>query len=151
MNVQTEYRDAVHRALERCQFIEETLRGYLYLVIQIAKVELTSHFPVNLTKKHLSKLPLGKLVDKFLQFNGNTLFKASLKKVTPDRNRVAHQSFLFTLGELQDDAYLTNLTQKMKEIERRAKNVHENLLDEKWKLQESLNALRRGKKRDAID
>ncbi|MCG2722770.1 MAG: hypothetical protein L6290_12285 [Thermodesulfovibrionales bacterium] len=57
---QTEYRKAVHRALERCQFVEETLRIYLDLAIQIAKIELASHFPVNITKKDLSRFSLGK-------------------------------------------------------------------------------------------
>jgi hypothetical protein len=147
-NVQTEYREAVHLALERCQFIEETLRVYLELAIQIAKIELTSHFPVNITKKDLSKLSLGKLVDKFSRFNRNTALKSSLRQVTPDRNRVAHQSFLFTLGELQDEALLTRVTHNMNEIERRAKEVHVTLLDERSRLQKSLNALRRGKKRD---
>ena len=145
MNVETEYKEAVYHALERCQFIEETLRVYLDLVIKIAKIELSSHFPVNLTEKDLSKFSLGKLVDKFSQFNGNTSLKANLKKVTTDRNRVAHQSLLFTIGELQDDALLSKLTHEMNEIEARAKNIHENLLDERFKLQRSLSTLQRAR------
>jgi len=143
MDVQNAYKDSVHRALERCQFIEETLRVYLDLATQIAKIELKSHFPVNITKKNLSKLSLGRLVEKFSQFNGNTLLKDNLRKVVPDRNRVAHQSLLFTLGEIQDDTYLRNLTDEMNEIEKQARNVHETLLDERWKLQKSLRAIRR--------
>ncbi|GAF92435.1 unnamed protein product [marine sediment metagenome] len=144
--LQTEYREAVYRALERFQFIEETLRMYLDLVIQIAKIELTQYFPVNLTKKDLSKLSLGKLKDMFSRFNGNASLKSSLKKVTPDRNRVAHQSLLFTLGELKDNAHLTKLIHEMNEIESRAKEVHETLLDERWKLHKLLNILRHSKK-----
>ena len=144
--LQNEYRKAVYRALERFQFIEETLRMYLDLVIQIAKIELLQHFPVNLTKKDLSKLSLGKLNDMFSRFNGNASLKSSLKKVTPKRNRVAHQSLLFTLGEIQDDAHLSKLIHNMNEIERCAKEVHETLLDELWKPQKSLNALNRSKK-----
>ena len=145
--LQTEYREAVYRALERFQFIEETLRMYLYLVIQISKIELTQHFPVNITKKDLSKLSLGKLSDMFSRFNGNAPLKSSLKDVTPYRNWVAHQSLLFTLGELKDNAHLTKLIHEMNAIEKRAKEVHGTLLDERWKLYKSLNALRRIKKR----
>ena len=143
--VQTEYREAVYRALERCQFVEETLRVYLDLAIKIAKIELASHFPVNITRKDLSKLSLGKLVEIFSRLNGNRSLKLKLKKVTPDRNRVAHQSLLFTLGELEDDAHLTKLTGEMNEIERRARDAHESLLDERWKLHRSLSALRHRK------
>ena len=144
--LQTEYREAVYRALERFQFIEETLRIYLDLVIQISKIELTQYFPVNLTKKDLSKLSLGKLSDMFSRFNGNALLKSSLKDVAPNRNTVAHQSLLFTLGELKDNAHLTKLIHEMNVIEKRANEVHEILLDERWKLHKSLNALRRTKK-----
>ena len=142
MTVQTEYRNAVYRALERCQFIEEILRLYLYLVIQVAKIELKSHFPVNLTKEDLSKLSLGRLVYKFSQFNGNVSLKSDLEKITPDRNKVVHQSLLLTLGENEDNKHLAKLTNSMNEFEKRAKKAHETLLDEKWKLQKSLRALR---------
>lgn len=144
--LQNEYRETVYRALERFQFIEETLRMYLDLVIQIAKIELTQYFPVKLTKRDLSKLSLGKLNDIFFRFNGNASLKSSLKKVTPKRNRVAHQSLLFTLGEIQDKSHLAKLIHAMNEIEKCAKEVHETLLDERWTLQKSLSDLRRLKK-----
>lgn len=147
--LQTKYREAVHRALERYQFIEETLRVYLDLVVQIAKIELSPHFPVNISKEDLSKFSLGKLVNEFSRFNGNRSLKALLKEVTRDRNRVAHQSLLFTLGELQDNAHLTKLIRQMNEFEKRAKEAHESLLDERWKLHKSLVALRRRGNRGA--
>ena len=147
--LQTKYREAVHRALERFQFIEETLRVYLDLVIQIAKIELSPHFPVNISKEDLSRFSLGKLVNEFSRFNGNRSLKARLKKVTPDRNHVAHQSLLFTLGELQDNAHLTKLIHQMNEFEKRAKEAHESLLGERWKLHKSLVALRHRENRDA--
>jgi uncharacterized protein (DUF1919 family) len=145
--LQNEYREAVYRVLECFQFVEETLRMYLDLVIQIAKIELTQYFPVNLTKKDLSKLSLGKLNDIFFRFNGNASLKSSLKKLTPQRNRVAHQSLLFTLGEIQDNDHLSKLIHEMNEIEKHAKKAHKTLLDERWKLHKSLNALRRSKKK----
>jgi len=147
--LQTKYREAVHRALERCQFIEETLRVYLDLVIQIAKIELSPHFPVNISKEDLSKFPLGKLVNEFSRFSGDRSLRARLKEVTPARNHVAHQSLLFTLGELQDDAHLSKLISQMNEFEKRAKEAHESLLDERWKLHKSLAALRRRGNRNA--
>ena len=144
---QTEYRDAVYRALERFQFIEEILRVYLDLAIQIAKIELKPYFPVNLTKKDLSKLPLGKLVQMFSQVNGNTALRSELKNVTPDRNHVAHQSMLFTLGELEDDAHISRRTQETNAIADHAKDVHEALLDERYELQRALTRLKANKKR----
>ncbi len=144
---QTEYRNAVHAALERFQFVEEILRVYLDLVIQVAKLELKPYFPVNLTKKDLSKMSLGRLTDAFSRFNSNATLRADLKKITPERNRVAHQSLLFTLGELEDVAHMSKRTAEIKDIAERAKHIHEALLGERWELQGALTRLKATRRR----
>ena len=143
---QMEYRKAVHDALERSQFVEETLREYLDLAIEIAKIAVGSHFPVRVTTKDLSRLSLGRLVELFSRFNGNTSLKSELRQITPDRNRIAHKSLLFTLGELEDDAHMSKLTVEVKKIARKIKNTHNMLLDERVKLLRSFQALKREKK-----
>lgn len=143
-NKYAEYRDAVNRALEQCQFVEETLRVYLDVAVQIARSQLAAHFPVDVSGKDLACLSLGRLVALFSRFNGNASLKADLKRITPDRNRIAHQSLLFTLGEIADDAHLSVLTEEVNLIAQRAGRVHEALLDERFKLHRTLCALRRG-------
>ena len=140
-----QYQKEVHNALERCQFVEETIRVYVNLAIDIAKLALQSNFPVRFTKKDLSKLSLGKLVNIFSRLSNDTSLISSLKKVTADRNYVAHRSLLFTLGELQDPVHISEAIQKILEIQDSAKAAHESLLDKTYELRKSLNALRRGR------
>ena len=137
-----EYQEAVHHALERCQFVEETLRIYIDLAVQIAKLELKPHFPVRFTKTDFSKLPLGRLVDIYSRLSDNASLKSLLREITKRRNYVAHRSLLFTLGELQDLKHMGEAVKEMREIEQQAKKAQDALLDERWTLQRSLNSLR---------
>ena len=141
-----QYQKEVHNALERCQFVEETLREYVNLAIDIAKLALKSHFPVRFTKKDLSKLSLGKLVNIFSRLSDDASLISTLKKVTEDRNYVAHRSLLFTLGELQDPVHISEAMQKMTEIRDSAKAANGAILNKTYELRRSLNALRRRKR-----
>ena len=141
-----QYQQEVHDALERCQFVEETIRVYVSLAIKIAKLSLESHFPLQFTTKDLSKLSLGKLVNIFSRLSDDTSLISSLRKLTTGRNHVAHKSRLFTLGELQDPVHMSEATQKITEIRDSAKAAHESLLDKTYELRKSLHALRRCKR-----
>jgi len=141
-----DYQKEVHDALEKCQFVEETLRVYINLVIDIAKLEMASHFPVRFTTTDLSKLPLGKLVGFFSKLSNNTSLISSLKNIATERNYVAHRSLLFTLGELQDPEHIAQAVLKMEDIKKRAKQVHDALLNETSRLRRSLSTLKRSRK-----
>ncbi len=142
-----EYVQEVHGTLEKCQFVEETLRGYIRLVIDIVNKKVGDIFPVQFNEKDLSKLSLGRLVNIFSRLSDNSSLKSSLRKITPERNYVAHQSLLFTLGELNDPKHLSKTLLKMQGIKKHAKEVHEALLDETWKLRKELSVLRHQRKK----
>jgi hypothetical protein len=137
-NINSKYQKEVHDALEKCQFVEETLRVYINLAIEIAKLELATHFPVRFTTADLGKLPLGKLVTVYSRLSDNAPLKSLLKNITQERNHVAHRSLLFTIGELHDSHHMQQSLQKLTDIKERAKKAHEELLEETWKLQRSL-------------
>jgi len=40
------YRKELHKALEKCQFIEETLRMCIFSAVEIARLQLSPHFPI---------------------------------------------------------------------------------------------------------
>jgi hypothetical protein len=145
-NTHDGYQKEVHGALEKFQFVEETLRVYINLAIRIAKLEMANHFPVRFTTNDLSRLPLGRLASIFSRLTDNVFLKSSLKKITAERNFVAHRSLLFTLGELQDSNHMEQSLQKMRDIKKRAKQAHEALLEETWRLRRSLSALRRSRR-----
>lgn len=142
-NTHTHYQKEVHDALEKCQFVEETLRVYINLTIEIAKLEMANSFTVRFTTADLSKLSLGKLVRVFSRLSKDASLKSLLKNLTTERNFVAHRSLLFTLGELQDPNHIAQSLQKMRDIRELASKAHEALLEETWRLRRSLSALKR--------
>ena len=60
-----QYQKAVHDALERCQFIEETLRMCISHAMEIAKLQLSPYYPPKYTHVDLSKPSMGKMASIF--------------------------------------------------------------------------------------
>lgn len=139
------YRDELQRALEKCQFIEETLKMCLLLAIEIARIQVLPLFPLVIRAEDISNLPLGPLVRAFAKINADTKLHKDLKAFTKKRNEVAHRSLLFTIGELGDEAHMSKATLEMKEIAERATNIHNRVLDVRYDFVRSLNKARRAK------
>ncbi len=137
------YRDELHRALEKCQFIEETLKMCLLSAIEIARIQVSPHFPLKYKAEDISNLPLGPLVKAFSKINDDTALHDDLRKITKERNQVAHRSLLFTIGELQDKAHMSEATLKMKGIVERATDIHHRVLDVRYEFVRSLSKVRR--------
>lgn len=149
MSVELEkaYRDELHRALEKCQFIEETLKMCLLSAIEIARIQVSPHFPLKYKAEDISNLPLGPLVNAFAKINDDTALQNDLRKITKDRNQVAHRSLLFTIGELEDRAHMSEATLKMKGIAERATEIHHRVLDVRYGLVRALSKVRRTQKK----
>ena len=128
------YREEMMRALEKCQFIEETLKMCILSAIRIAEIKLSLYFPFNYKDSEISKLPLGPLIKKFSKINGDKELHKDLSDLTKERNFVAHQSLLFTLGELEDGVFMSSETKKLKNIADRATRIHERVLDARYSL-----------------
>lgn len=143
VKLETAYRKELHNALEKCQFIEETLRMCIAHAVEIARIQLSPHFPVKYKTEDISKLPMGALVTVFSKINDDKALHDSLRKITKERNEVAHRSLLFTLGELGDKDHMTEATLKMKGITKRTTKVHNNVLDVRYALLKSLNKVKR--------
>lgn len=139
------YRDELHRALEKCQFIEETLKMCLLSAFEIARIQVSQHFPLKYKAEDISNLPLGPLVKAFSKINDDTALHDDLRKITKERNQVAHRSLLFTIGELKDKAQMSVAILKMKGIVERATDIHHRVLDVRYELFRSLSKVRRGR------
>ena len=137
------YRDELHRALEKCQFIEETLKMCLLSAIEIARIQVSPHFPLKFKAEDISNLPLGPLVKAFSKINDDTSLHDDLRKITKERNQVAHRSLLFTIGELQDKAHMSEAALKMKGIVERATDIHNRVLDIRYEFVRSLSKVER--------
>ena len=138
-----QYQKAVHDTLEKCQFIEETLRMCVSHAMDIAKLQLSPYYPLKYTHADLSKLSMGKMVSIFSRISDDALLKKSLNSITTERNCVAHQSLLFTIGESHDPIHIKQQIVKMEGIKERAIVVHNSLLDARYKLLRSLRELQR--------
>ncbi len=137
------YKDEMHRALEKCQFIEETLKMCLLSAIEIARIQVSPRFSLKYKAEDISNLPLGPLVNAFAKINDDTALQNDLRKITKERNQVAHRSLLFTIGELEDSAYMSEATLKMKDIADRATEIHHRVLDVRYELIRVLSKVRR--------
>lgn len=126
--IQNNYRTGMNRALEKFQFIEETLKMCLLSATKIATIQLSPFFPFCYKNDDISKLPLGPLIKKFKRINNDGQLHQDLQNITKQRNLVAHQSLLFTIGDFEDVAHMTEETLIMKEIANRAEEIHNQLL-----------------------
>lgn len=152
MSVELEkaYRDELHLALEKCQFIEETLKMCLLSAIEIARIQVSPHFPLKFKAEDISNLPLGPLVNAFAKINDDTTLHINLRKITKERNQVAHRSLLFTIGELEDRAHMSEATLKMKGIAERATEIHHRVLDVRYELVRALSKVRRTQEKSRL-
>src|SRR4030042_6423302 len=66
------YQKELHKALEKCQFIEETLRMCIFSAMEIARLQVSPHFPIRYKSEDIAKLPLGALVSIFSKINNDT-------------------------------------------------------------------------------
>ena len=137
------YKDELHRALEKCQFIEETLKMCLLSAIEVARIQVSPHFPIKYKAEDISNLPLGPLVKAFSKINDNTVLHNDLREITKERNQVAHRSLLFTIGELDDEAHMSEAMLKMKGIVERATDIHNRVLDVRYEFVRSLSKVKR--------
>jgi hypothetical protein len=131
-----DYNKEIPNALEKCQFIEEKLRDCIIKAAEVARVRSSQDFPFKSIPKDISRCTMGRLIGIFEKINDKTellnvdsKFIGSLKIIKEDRNKVAHNSQLFTLGELQDKEYMMKETLNMKDITERASAIHYKLLD----------------------
>lgn len=135
MDSNEKYKSEMLRAMEKCQFIEETLKMCILSSIDITRHMTQAYFPLNYQMKDITKLPMGPLVNKFSKINSDSVLIQKLRDITKDRNFVAHQSLLFTLGELGDDQAMLKATEKITSIANNAHEIHQCLLDERYRLE----------------
>lgn len=148
-NQKEAYKTELHRALEKCQFVEETLKMCLLSAIEIVRIRVQPFFPFKLKPEDVSHLSLGTLVKAFAKIHDDKVLHDDLRSLTKERNDVAHRSLLFTIGELEDDAYILEQTAKMKAIADHATKLHERILGIRFELARALRKAQCARKSQA--
>lgn len=126
MDLSSAYDAAVNEALERAQFIEESLKNCLETCSEINNQSFD--------KDKIYRKPLAPLIDKFRKCCTDTSLIEDLEKIRNDRNFIAHKSKVFTLGELQDQELMRSKIEKINQIKSSFEKVHNRILDYRYKL-----------------
>ena len=108
METEDTFQKEMMRALEKCQFIEETLKMCILSAVRIAEVKLSPYFSLRYKASEIAKLPLGPLIKKFSKINDDERLLQDLRDIAKDRNFVAHQSWLFYLGVVEGNDLMLN-------------------------------------------
>ena len=145
IEIQEDYKNELYRSLEKCQFIEDTLKEFLLSAVEIARIQASPNFPLKYKAEEISKLPLGQLVNAFSKINNDSSLLSELREITTERNHIAHRSLLFTIGEMGDSVHMVEATLKLKEIAQRASEIHGRVLDARYEILRKLSKVRHEK------
>lgn len=92
------------KALAQFQLLEESLRSYIVCAYATIRDSTAGVIEFKYDRKSLERDSLGKLIDKFSRLNSNVALIARLKRVVPERNRLAHEGLLLTLDDISRPA-----------------------------------------------
>lgn len=96
----------VRLALWRLQFVEEGLRMYIRSAYEILRAVAPTPVAFRPSIRKLERASLGQLIQEFSELSETPDLTAKLRALVPQRNRIAHTSFLFTFEEFSDETHL---------------------------------------------
>jgi hypothetical protein len=102
------------------QYIEFALRGCIVRYHATAKFRLDGYLPYEVPLEAIDGAALGLLVKWFKLFSTNIALVKELNKLKVERDRLAHQGFVFTYEEQNNDAILSEKTKELEGAHRRA-------------------------------
>ena len=97
-----EYIDKIPKAFLNFQYIEETLKQYLYIFETITIYRFKGIVDYKFEEsdfKKIEKMSLGKLIEIFSRRNNNNELIEKLNELAEKRNFIAHQSYLAVATE----------------------------------------------------
>ncbi len=133
------YTEILNRVLIDFQFIEEAFKMYISYTDKIIQREVSSFFPYKSTRKDINKFTLGKLINKYSKVSNNTHLAKRARALTSERNRLAHQGFIFTYSEQKNEAFLKQQTANLEETHIEATELLGELIQELKNLEESIS------------
>lgn len=135
MSKQQEYIDNLPRLLLNYQFIEETLKMYIWradVIIHSTVKEKIYYRGFN--TKRLSKLPLGRLTEEFRKRTNRNDLIDLLKKIQDQRNFFAHQGYLLTHEDEKKEQEASELLARLDEAYKQSKTCLKELITETCKV-----------------
>ena len=134
MSLKEKYSKETILALEECQFIEDKLKDCILTAIEINGISKENIFVIKCKAKDIKNKPLGPLIEEFKSIHDNTELNNELWNFKDERNNIAHESQLFTIGESEDENHMWAAIEKMRKRKIRAGELRGKILNIFWKL-----------------
>lgn len=123
------------------QYIEQALRVYITCSNMIIKKKLLGIMPYRYGYDFIENDSLGKLLEKFEKVSDNVDLVKKLKKLVPERNRIAHRSLLWTREQLMSKDFIAANVKNWEKLHTQIKKVYEVLCQEIKNLEKNLEKL----------
>lgn len=121
------------------QFIEECLRQCLYRQHAIAHRKLNGLLPYNPPLESINNVAMGKLVQYFQTFSDDDQLISLLNQVRENRNTVAHQGYLMTYEEQNNQEVIERKHMELKSFLSQAQECLAMVQAELVKLEDIVN------------
>ena len=103
-------------ALLEFQFLETILQFYIRDCDKIIQKSVKDSFHYSVREKEIEKMSLGRLIDEFSRRSNRKDIISALRRLTKDRNMIAHNAYLVTSEDLEDSDKMKRITQRIKDV-----------------------------------
>ncbi len=104
-----DYFDKSTQTIMAFQYLECFLKFYIRDCDEIIQEAVKDKFHYVVNEKEIEKMPLGKLIGEFLKRSDKQHWEKGLRQLCRIRNQFAHQAFLITTEDQNDDEKLKRL------------------------------------------
>lgn len=133
------YRDTVYLLNLDFQWTEELLKLMIGSSYEAIRRSAPRKIRFSLTRKHVEKESLGKLIDRYAQVSRNDELIVVLRGIAKERNYCAHKSFVLSLEEQADSEFLRSETERLSVVRQRSRKCVSTLREELAELVALLN------------
>lgn len=129
-NQTKEYIIEISLVLYNFQLIEQALKSYICVAIEKIKERTKDVIPYKYNRKWVNNDTLGKLIKKFEKINDNKELIKEIKRLTPYRNKVAHQGLLISVDEWNNSFQMAIQTAQLGSLRDETRKVLSQILKE---------------------
>jgi hypothetical protein len=135
-----DYMDILKECLTQFQYLEYVLKDSLVLIEQIVSCRIKAYVPYDPEPaiKSLQKCALGLLIDKYSRYCDDGDFIEEMRRLTKERNKLAHRGFIITTKQSHNEAYIKSESKEWDQVRADTSLALDKLLNVHGALEESL-------------
>ena len=116
------YTERLTHCMLKYQYIEFALKGCLVRFHATAHFRLAGYLPYKVPLEAIESAALGQLIKSFKTFSEDGELVRELNKLSGERDHIAHQGFIFTCEEQNDESLLLERTKELEAARQRAES-----------------------------